>query len=99
MSIRFHAIMPHSRLTLLSFSAQPDPSIVEPLAAIVHAAPRTELRELHVLRELLMGRYGRDFAVDVMDNKDNMVGSRVMSKLKVETPSQELVDAYIAESS
>lgn len=46
-----------------------------------------------------MGRYGRDFAVDVMDNKDNMVGSRVMSKLKVETPSQELVDAYIAESS
>ncbi|KDN43005.1 DUF292-domain-containing protein [Tilletiaria anomala UBC 951] len=87
-----------ARFALLDIGGtSPDPSLVEPISAIIHAAPRTELRELHVLRELLMTRYGRDLSIDAMDNNGNVVSSRVMSKLKVETPSKELVDAYISE--
>lgn len=84
--------------SLLSLSREPDPSLVEPLCALIHASPRTELRELHALREMLMSKYGRNFAENAMENKDNCVGERTMSKLKIETPPKELVDAYISES-
>lgn len=33
--------------------------------------------ELHVLREILMHKYGREFAVAVMENKDGCVSERV----------------------
>lgn len=87
-------------LTCLFFhcSREPDPSLVEPLCALIHASPRTELRELHELREMLMSKYGRSFAENAMENKDNCVGDRTISKLKIETPSKELVDMYIFES-
>lgn len=71
---------------------EPDDAIKEPLCAIIHAAPRIELREMHALREMLMARYGRDFALAAMENTNNCVGDRVMSRLKIETPSRELVD-------
>ncbi|CCF52046.1 hypothetical protein NDA11_003241 [Ustilago hordei] len=76
---------------------EPDISILPALCAIVHAAPRTELKELHVLREMLMAKYGREFAQDVMDNKDGCVPERVISKLLVDTPDAKLVDLYIFE--
>lgn len=87
-----------ARFALLEMnSREPDALIKEPLCAIIHAAPRIELRELHALREMLMAKYGRDFALAAMENTDNCVGSRVMSRLNVATPSKELVDMYIAE--
>lgn len=87
-----------ARFALLDlFTREPDVSILPALCAIIHAAPRTELKELHVLREMLMAKFGREFAQDVMDNKDGCVPERVMSKLIVETPDAKLVDLYILE--
>lgn len=83
---------------LLPASREPDPAIKEPLAAIIHAAPRIELREMHQLREMLMQKYGRDFAVAAMENTDGSVSERVTSRLRIETPGRDLVDMYIAES-
>lgn len=66
---------------------------------MIHAAPRTELKELHVLREMLMSKFGRDFAVDCMENRDGCVPDRIMSKLVIGAGSDPvLVDAYIQES-
>lgn len=76
---------------------EPDLSILPALTAIIHAAPRTELKELHVLREMLMAKFGREFAQDVMDNKNSCVPERVMNKLLVEAPDAKLVDLYIFE--
>lgn len=87
-----------ARFALLDLPVrEPDPSIAPALASIIHAAPRTELKELHVLRDLLMSRYGREFSQDVMDNTDNCVPDRVMSKLVVDTPDPKLVELYIFE--
>lgn len=44
---------------------------------ILLATARTELKELHILREMLMAKYGRDFAVLCMDNPDDYVSKRV----------------------
>jgi len=75
----------------------PDPGVSEGVCAIIHAAPRTELKELHILRDLLMHKFGRDFSAAVMENRDCMVTERVSKKLTIATPSKELVDAYLSE--
>ncbi|SJL06396.1 uncharacterized protein ARMOST_09732 [Armillaria ostoyae] len=51
------------------------------------------LLELHVLRDLLMHKYGREFSIAVMENHDG----RVVRKLDIAMPSPELVNAYLAE--
>lgn len=87
-----------ARFALLDMpTREPDISIMPALTSIIHAAPRTELKELHVLREMLMAKFGREFAQDVMDNKDSCVPERVMAKLLVEAPDPKLVDLYIFE--
>lgn len=76
---------------------EPDPGVSEGVCAIIHAAPRTELKELHILRDILMHKYGREFSVAVMENRDGVVSDRVVRKLSVATPSTDLVNAYLAE--
>ncbi|KAF4604737.1 hypothetical protein EYR40_003515 [Pleurotus pulmonarius] len=76
---------------------EPDPGVSEGVCNIIHAAPRTELKELHVLREILMHKYGREFSIAVMENRDGRVSDRVINKLTVTPPSLELVDAYMTE--
>lgn len=34
-------------------------------------------KELHVLRDILMHKYGREFSVAVMENRDGCVSNRV----------------------
>ncbi|KIK07351.1 hypothetical protein K443DRAFT_204413 [Laccaria amethystina LaAM-08-1] len=76
---------------------EPDPGVIEGVCAIIHAAPRTELKELHILRDILMHKYGREFSVTVMENRDGIVSDRVVRKLTVAAPSSDLVNAYLAE--
>ncbi|KAG6851345.1 hypothetical protein H0H93_005743 [Arthromyces matolae] len=75
----------------------PDVGINESVCSIIHAAPRTELKELHILRDILMHKYGREFSLAVMENRDGCVSNRIIRKLDVATPSSELVDAYLHE--
>ncbi|KAI9570161.1 regulator of Vps4 activity in the MVB pathway-domain-containing protein [Boletus coccyginus] len=78
---------------------EPDQGIREGVCAIVYAAQRTEVKELHVLRELLLQKYGREFSAAVMENRGDCVSDRVVKKLSVETPSSQLVDGYLTEIS
>ncbi|KAF8578603.1 DUF292-domain-containing protein [Ramaria rubella] len=87
-----------SRFGLLEISSkEPDPGVYEGICCIIHAAPRTELKELHVLREMLMHKFGREFSLAVMENRDGCVNERVMKKLILTTPPPALVDAYLGE--
>jgi len=76
---------------------EPDPAISEGICSIIYAAPRTELKELHILRDLLMHKYGREFSAGVMENPDGCVSERVMKKLANNMPSADLVEGYLAE--
>lgn len=46
---------------------------------------------------MLMRKFGREFSIGVMENREGCVSDRVMSKLKLNMPSAELVDAYLYE--
>ncbi|KAG6380779.1 DUF292-domain-containing protein [Boletus reticuloceps] len=78
---------------------EPDPGIKEGVCAIIYAAQRIEVKELHVFREILVQKYGREFSTAVMENRGDCVSDRVLKKLLVETPSAQLVDGYLTEIS
>lgn len=72
-----------------------DPGLEEPVRSLIHAAPRTEVKELHAVRTLLVDKFGKEFSMSAVEGEG--VAERVLKKLKVETPRKELVDAYLKE--
>ncbi|KAJ4347034.1 Vacuolar protein sorting-associated protein ist1 [Didymosphaeria variabile] len=72
-----------------------DPALEEAVRSIIYAAPRTEIKELHAVRALLVEKFGKDVALASMEGEG--VADRVERKLRVETPKTELVDAYLSE--
>ncbi|KAH7058781.1 increased sodium tolerance protein-like protein 1 [Macrophomina phaseolina] len=74
---------------------QCDPGLEEAVRSLIYAAPRTEVKELHAARALLVEKFGKDFALSAMEGEG--VAERVLNKLKVETPAAPLVDAYLRE--
>lgn len=71
----------------------------EAAASIIYAAPRLprEIKELGIVRGMLVERFGKEFAMRAQENKDDCVPKRVTDKLKVEPPREGLVTAYLAE--
>ena len=65
------------------------------MRSLIYAAQRTEIKELHQARVLLVDKFGKDFALAAMEGSG--VADRVLSKLRVETPPRALVDAYLRE--
>lgn len=74
-----------------------DPGLEEAIKSIIYAAPRTDVKELQQARALLVEKYGKDFALEAIDNSDGKVAERVLKKLKVEPPDPELVTLYLKE--
>ncbi|CAO1600634.1 Vacuolar protein sorting-associated protein ist1 [Xanthoria calcicola] len=74
-----------------------DPGLEEAIKSIIHAAPRTDVKELQQARQLLVEKYGKDFALEAIENNDGKVAERVVKKLKVEPPDAVLVDLYLKE--
>lgn len=72
-----------------------DPALEEAVRSLIYAAPRTEVKELHAARALLIEKFGKDVALASMEGEG--VAERVLSKLKIATPSPDLVAAYLAE--
>jgi vacuolar protein sorting-associated protein IST1 len=74
-----------------------DLGLEEAIKSIIYAAPRTDVKELQLARQLLVEKYGKDFALEAIENRDGKVAERVLKKLRVEPPSQELVSLYLKE--
>jgi vacuolar protein sorting-associated protein IST1 len=71
----------------------------EAAASIIYAAPRLprEVKELHIVRAMLIERFGKEFGIKANENQEDMVPKRVVDKLKVDPPREELVVAYLTE--
>jgi vacuolar protein sorting-associated protein IST1 len=86
--------LPHS--SPASSTAIPlDPALEEAVRSLIYAAPRTDIKELHQTRNLLVEKFGKDVALASMEGEG--VAERVLNKLRVSTPKPELVDAYLSE--
>lgn len=78
-----------------SHTIELDPALEEAVRSIIYAAPRTEIKELHAVRALLVEKFGKEVALASMDGEG--VAERVERKLRAETPKPELVEAYLTE--
>ncbi|KAG5998177.1 hypothetical protein E4U52_001543 [Claviceps spartinae] len=74
-----------------------DPGLEEAIKSIIYAAPKTEIKELITVRQLLAEKYGKEFVLSAMENADGKVNEKVVRKLSVEPPKQELVQGYLEE--
>jgi vacuolar protein sorting-associated protein IST1 len=74
-----------------------DAGLEEAVKSLIYAAPRTDVKELQQVRALLMEKYGKEFALAAMENSDEKVSEKVLKKLTVTPPSQELVNGYLEE--
>lgn len=74
-----------------------DAGLEEAVKSIIHAAPRTEVKELQQTRQLLVEKYGKEFALKAMENSDGKVAERVITKLEVKPPDPQLVTLYLKE--
>jgi vacuolar protein sorting-associated protein IST1 len=74
-----------------------DPGLEEAVKSILYAAPKTEIKELITVRTLLAEKYGKEFVLAAMENADGGVNEKVVKKLSVEAPRQELVTGYLEE--
>ncbi|KAI9171158.1 IST1 protein [Paramyrothecium foliicola] len=74
-----------------------DPGLEEAIKSIIYAAPKTEIKELLTVRAMLADKYGKEFVLAAMENSDRKVNEKVIKKLSVEPPRQELVQGYLEE--
>ncbi|KAF9398857.1 hypothetical protein BGZ94_005868, partial [Podila epigama] len=86
-----------ARFGLLEQLKNCDPAIIEAVNTILYAAPRSEVKELLLVREQLAAKFGREFVNNAMENKDDSVNPRIIQKLKVQTPDPYLVNRYLEE--
>ncbi|KAF9109390.1 hypothetical protein BGX27_007666 [Mortierella sp. AM989] len=86
-----------ARFGLLEQLKNCDPAIGEAVNTIIYAAPRSEVKELLMVRDQLAAKFGREFVTNAMDNKDESVNPRIIQKLKVQTPDPYLVNRYLEE--
>ncbi|EPE31385.1 hypothetical protein GLAREA_12688 [Glarea lozoyensis ATCC 20868] len=74
-----------------------DAGLEEAVKSLIYAGPRTDVKELQQVRALLMEKYGKEFALAAMENSDEKVSEKVLKKLTVTPPAEELVNGYLEE--
>lgn len=74
-----------------------DPGLEEAVKSVIYAAPKTEIKELQNVRALLGEKYGKQFVLEAMENTGGKVNEKVVKKLSVTPPREELVQGYLEE--
>lgn len=86
-----------ARLGVIQISKDCPPDIREAVCTIIYAAPRTDIKELGQIREQLIHKFGKEFGMASMSNKENCVNPRVVHKLSIQTPENYIVFQYLNE--
>ncbi|KAF8441918.1 regulator of Vps4 activity in the MVB pathway-domain-containing protein [Terfezia claveryi] len=86
-----------ARIHMLEGTGPCDAGLEEAVKSLIYASQRVEVKELGMVRDLLAARFGKEFALQARENVGGGVSERVLRKLRVDTPSEELVGAYLKE--
>lgn len=74
-----------------------DPGLEEAVKSLIYSANRAEVKELLVLRQMFTHKYGKQFEAEALDNSDDKVNAKVIAKLSVQPPPEDLVTRYLKE--
>ena len=67
----------------------------EAVCTIIYAAPRLSQKELTEVRHQFIEKYGKAFASEAMENKGNCVNAKLIHKMSVITPDNNVVFEYL----
>ncbi|KAJ1812874.1 Vacuolar protein sorting-associated protein ist1 [Coemansia sp. RSA 2598] len=87
----------YARAGLIDQSRTVDPDIADAVWAILYASTRAEVRELVLLRDMLISKFGADVVKSAIDNAESQVDPKLVRKLCPKAPSQDLVVMYLKE--
>ena len=74
-----------------------DPGLEEAVKSLIYAAPKTEIKELQQVRVILAEKFGKEFVLQATENSDGKVSDKVVKKLSVTPPKEELIVGYLEE--
>ncbi|EGW31224.1 uncharacterized protein SPAPADRAFT_61800 [Spathaspora passalidarum NRRL Y-27907] len=74
-----------------------DKSLLEAVSSVIYAANHTELKEVVSIKDWLIAKYGHEFGRNALENKDEVVPEKIVSRCSVEPPQETLVDLYLCE--
>jgi len=83
------------RIKLISHSKQCPPDLISSVSTLIYAAPRLDIPELVTIRKQFRSKYGKKFEEDAMNNVNNVLNERVVTKLSVQPPAAFLVQTYL----
>ncbi|CAN6606919.1 vacuolar protein sorting-associated protein Ist1p [Trichomonascus vanleenenianus] len=85
-----------ARITLLE-QKDCDPGLEEAVKTIIYCASRTEVKELHQVKEILSHKFSKEFVHEALENHNNAVPERVRKRLSSEPPDPKIVTLYLCE--
>ncbi|KAF9053556.1 hypothetical protein BDZ89DRAFT_1107262 [Hymenopellis radicata] len=79
----------------LDQATAPSPVVVEAASTLIFAASHVDVKDLHIVRDLLVQHFGDDFAPSASNNRDHYVSPRAIASLTTPTPSAADLDMYL----
>lgn len=74
-----------------------DPGLEEAVKTIIYSASHTDLKEMLQIRDLLVHKFGTEFARAAIENEDDVIPDKILKRTAVEAPSSQLVSLYLKE--
>lgn len=84
-----------ARIQLIAESKTCPSDLKEAVSSVLYAAPRVEIPEFMVIRDQFAKKFGKEFVVNAMENRDFAVNQRIMIKLSVKVPEPYLCVHYL----
>ncbi|RCI06763.1 Vacuolar protein sorting-associated protein ist1 [Rhizopus stolonifer] len=97
-SLELYSDLLLARFGLLEAYKTCETSICEAVNTIIWAAPRLgEVKEMGLVRDQLASKFGKEFMLDAMEDKNGFVNQKVVMKLQASVPDSYLVERYLEE--
>ncbi|ODV63046.1 Ist1p [Ascoidea rubescens DSM 1968] len=85
-----------ARISLLdSYALTTNPN--EALKVVIYCANHTEIKELFNLKEIFVHKFGLEFAKSALENKNDCIPDKIVTRTLNKSPSPELVSLYLKE--
>ncbi|KAJ2735052.1 Vacuolar protein sorting-associated protein ist1 [Coemansia sp. BCRC 34962] len=86
-----------ARLGLIDQSRVLDPGVSEAIHSLIYASTRIDVRELTMLREMLVAKFGKELVMEAIENAKGSVNAKLVRKLSVDSPPDSLIRVYLKE--
>ncbi|PVU85742.1 hypothetical protein BB560_006923 [Smittium megazygosporum] len=82
-------------ISMLDHTKPSDKNSLETLASVIYASSRADVKELLVVKDLIGSFFGRDFMLQSLNNTNEIVDPKLVSRLNIQFADPKLVDEYL----